>query len=155
MKTPLTTTRIEFKLPLTREEAERIFALGQEATVFVMLELARLARQKAHDPSTPSGMVPVYEKPSASGRSKTPGAKTGHPGSRRVKPPEVTRREEHPAMEKCPDCGSPLAAPTERRFRLIEEIARTQPEVTEHSIPRHWCPTCRSSRPFSPTTATR
>ena len=143
VKAPRTATRIEFKLPLTREEAERIFALGQEATIFVMLELARLARQNAPGPSTPSGMVPVYEKPSASGRSKTPGAKPGHPGTRRAPPPEVTRREEHPPMEKCPDCGSPLGPPTERRFRLIEEVAETRPEVTEHSVPRHWCPTCR------------
>jgi len=143
VKTPRTTTRIEFKLPLTREEAERIIALGTEATIFVMLELARLARQKAHDPSTPSGMVPVYEKPSASGRSRTPGAKPGHPGSRRKEPPAISRREEHPAMTQCPACGSALGPPTERRFRLIEEIAETQPEVTEHGIPRHWCPTCR------------
>ena len=146
MRTHSTTTRIEFKLPLTREEAERIVAIGPEAAVFVMLELsARLKRQDAlqRSPATPSGMVPVYEKPSASGRSKTPGAKHGHPGAHRAKPVEVTRREEHPPMEKCPDCGSPLGAPTERRFRLIEEIAETQPEVAEHSIPRHWCPTCR------------
>jgi transposase len=88
-------------------------------------------------------MVPVYEKPSASGRSETPGAKPGHPGSRRAKPPEITRREEHPPMETCPDCGSPLGAPTERRFRLIEEIAETRPEVIEHGIPRQWCPMCR------------
>jgi transposase len=142
MKTHKATTRIEFKLPMTREEAERIFAMGQEATIFVMLELARLARQRAHDPATPSGMVPVYEKPSASGRAKTPGAKPGHPGTRREKP-EVTRREEHPPMKTCPDCGSPLGAPTERRFRLIEDVAETQPEVTEHGIPRHWCPKCR------------
>jgi hypothetical protein len=145
VKTPSTITRIEFTLPLTREDAERIFALGQEAAVFVMLELsARLKGQDAlqPSPSTPSGMVPVYSKPSASGRAKTPGAKPGHPGSRRKKPPVVTRREEHPPMKQCPACGSVLGAPTERRFRLIEEIAETRPEVTEHSIPRHWCPTC-------------
>ena len=146
VKTPSTTTRIEFTLPLTREEAERIFALGQEAAVFVMLELsAQLAKQDPLEPSpsTPSGMLPVYSKPSASKRSRKPGAKPGHPGSRRKKPPEITRREEHAPMKQCPACGSSLGAPTERRFRLIEEIAETQPEVTEHSIPRHWCPTCR------------
>jgi len=146
VKTPATITRIEFKLPLTRAEAERIFAMGQEAAVFVMLELsARLKRQDALEwsPSTPSGMVPVYAKPSAPARAKTPGAKPGHPGSRRAKPPAITRREEHPPMAQCPACGGLLGAPTERRFRLIEEIAETRPEVTEHSIPRHWCPTCR------------
>ena len=146
MKTPATTTRIAFTLPLTREDAERIIAQGPEATIFVMLELsARLASldKIAPSPSTPSGMVPVYAKPPASGRAKRPGAKPGHPGARRKKPPEITRREEHPPMKHCPACGSVLKGATERRFRLIEEIAETQPEVTEHSIPRQWCPTCR------------
>ena len=145
MRATSSISRIEFKLPLTREEAERIFALGQEAAVFVMLELSRLAGQDAlqWSPSTPSGMVPVYAKPPASKRARTPGAKPGHPGSRREKPPEITRREEHPPMTQCPVCGGALGAPTERRFRLIEEIVETQPEVTEHSIPRHWCPKCR------------
>ena len=109
MKTPSTITRIEFKLPLTREEAQRILALGPEATIFVMLELsARLKGQDAlqPSPSTPSGMVPVYSKPSASGRARTPGAKPGHPGSRREKPPQITRREEQPPMKQCPACGS-------------------------------------------------
>jgi transposase len=146
VKTPSTITRIEFTLPLTREEAERIFAQGREAAVFVMLELsARLARQDTLEPSpsTPSGMVPVYSKPSAFGHARTPGAKPGHPGSRRKEPPEITRREAHPEMKHCPTCGSALKAATERRFRLIEEIVETQPEVTEHSVPRHWCATCR------------
>ncbi len=108
MKTPSTKTCIEFTLPLTREEAERIVAQGQEAAVFVMLELsARLSRQDMHEPSpsTPSAMVPVYAKPAAPKRSKKPGAKHGHPGSRRRKP-EVTRREEHPPMKQCPACGA-------------------------------------------------
>lgn len=145
METPSTKTRIEFTLPLTREEAERIDAMGPEARIFVMLELsARLARQNDNEPSpgTPSGMLPVYAKPSTSKRSKKPGAKPGHPGACRTKP-EITHRKEHAPMKQCPACGSALKAPTERRFRLIEEIAETQPEVTEHSIPRHWCPKCR------------
>jgi len=88
-------------------------------------------------------MVPPYEKPTIAKRRRKPGAKPGHPGTRRPSPPEITHREEHPPLDHCPQCGSPLGAPTERRFRLIEEIAETQPEVTEHSIPRHWCPTCK------------
>ena len=145
MKAPATKTRIEFTLPLTREEAERIDAMGPEARIFVMLELsARLAKHEKVEPSpsTPSGMVPVYKKPPASKRSRKPGAKPGHPGTRRGKP-EITHREEHPPMKRCPACGGALKATTERRFRLIEEIAETQPEVTEHGIPRQWCPTCR------------
>lgn len=145
MKSPSTKTCIKFTLPLTRKEAERIDAMGPEARIFVMLELS--ARLSRHDtlqpsPSTPSGMVPVYAKPSAGKRSRKPGAKPGHHGARRTKP-EITHREEHAPMKQCPACGSALRAPTERRFRLIEEIAETQPEVTEHSIPRQWCPKCR------------
>ncbi|NQT53886.1 IS66 family transposase, partial [bacterium] len=146
MRTPSSTTRIEFALPLTREEAERIAALGPEATIFVMLELsARLAEQQKGFPSptTPSGMVPPYQKPAAPKRRKKPGAKPGHPGTRRAPPPEITHHCEHPPLECCPQCGSAVGAPADRRFRLIEEVADTQPEVTKHSIPRQWCPTCR------------
>jgi transposase len=88
-------------------------------------------------------MVPLYEKPTVSKRAKTPGGKPGHPGACRKPPPEITHHEEHPPLAVCPDCGSPLPAPSERRFRLIEDIPETQPEVTEHSIPRRWCPTCQ------------
>jgi len=146
VNTPSSTTQIDFALPLTRHEAERIMALGPEAVIFVMLELsARLAGQStaASPPSTPSGMIPPYEKPTTPKRSKKPGAKPGHPGSRRPAPPEITHHKKHPPLEQCPHCGSAVAAPSERRFRLIEDVAETQPEVTEHDIPRHWCPTCR------------
>jgi len=146
VRTPSPTPQVEFTLPLTREEAERILALGPEAAIFVMLELsARLAEQHKGlpSPSTPPGMVPPYHKPAASKRRKKPGAKPGHPGRRRPPPPEITHREEHPPLKRCPHCGSPVGPPTERRFRLIEEIVETDPEVTEHSIPRHWCPACK------------
>ena len=146
MRTPSSTTQVDFTLPLTREEAERILALGREAAIFVMLELsARLAEQQkdSPSPSTPSGMVPPYQKPAAPKRRKRPGAKPGHPGRRRPPPPDITHHHEHPPLKHCPQCGSPVGAPTERRFRLIEEIPETEPEVTEHSIPRHWCPTCK------------
>jgi hypothetical protein len=145
VKTPSSTAEVEFTLPLTREEAARIVALGPEAAILVMLELsARLMEQDkvSPSPSTPSGMVPPYEKPAAPKRRKKPGAKPGHPGRRR-QPPEITHREEHAPLNRCPHCGSAVSAPTERRFRLIEEIPETHPEVTEHSIPRQWCPACR------------
>ena len=146
MRTPPPTPPVEFTLPLTREEAERILALGPEAAIFVMLELsARLAEQHKDlpSPTTPSGMVPPYQKPTSSKRHKTPGAKPGHPGRRRPPPPEITHHDEHPPLTHCPQCGSAVGAPAGRRFRLIEEIAETQPEVTKHSIPRHWCPQCK------------
>ena len=137
---------MEFSLPLTREQACAIYDQGKEPVIFVLLELAaRLGKQGQGGPSssTPSGMVPPYQKPASKGRKKKPGAKPGHAGTRRGQPPSITHHEEHPPQERCPKCGSVLADPTERRFRLIEDIPETQPEVTEHSIPRQWCPGCK------------
>ena len=141
------TSLIEFSVPLTREQAESIYAQGREAVIFVLMQLAaRLAEesvpQKPPSLSTPSGMVAVYEKPAVRGRRKKPGAKAGHVGARRQAPPQITRRKEHPPLEVCPECGSPCGEAAERRFRLIEDIPETEPEVTEHSIPRHWCVRC-------------
>jgi len=146
MKAPGSKPGIEFTCPLTREQAEAICAQGRELIVFVLMELAaRLAKYEqqglATTPSTPSGMVPPHEKPTVRKRRKKPGAKPGHAGTRR-EPAQVTRHQEHPALKRCPDCGQRLGKPAERRFRLIEEIIDTKPEVTEHSIPRHWCAGC-------------
>jgi len=88
-------------------------------------------------------MVPPYEKPTAKRRRKKPGAKPGHPGARRQRPHKISNREEHPPLKRCPKCASPVGKPTERRFRLIEDVVQTEPEVTEHSIPRHWCARCK------------
>jgi transposase len=148
VKTPTPNELVSFNIPLTREEAEAIYAKGPEAVVFVLMALAaRVAEQSgsssATTPSTPSGMVPVYEKPATAKRSKAPGAKPGHPGACRKPPPKITHRKEHPPLKRCPHCGTALPPVTVRRFRLIEDIPENQPEVTEHSIPRHWCPTCQ------------
>jgi len=148
VRTPSPTPPLEFSIPLTREQAEAICDQGREAVIFVLMQLAAMASGRTDEApaptaSTPSGMVPVYQKPTISKRSKTPGAKPGHPGAGRKRPLEITHHKEHPPLKHCPHCGTPLPAPTERRFRLIEEIPETHPEVTEHSIPRHWCPTCR------------
>jgi hypothetical protein len=138
----------EFSIPLSREESAAIYAKGPEAVIFVLMavtaQIAELANARPSvTPSTPSGMVPLYEKPTVSKRAKTPGAKPGHPSACRKPPPEITHHEEHPPLKHCPDCGSPLPPPSTRRFRLIEDVPETQPEVTEHSIPRQWCPTCQ------------
>jgi transposase len=93
--------------------------------------------------STPSGMIPTYKKPSAKGRGKRrPGGKPGHPGSRREMPASIDWEEEHRA-KRCPDCNSRLKRCNETRTRCIEDIPEVQPEVTEHTIHRDWCPKCR------------
>ena len=134
---------------LTREHAEAIFAQGKEAVVFALLELAKqLAEAKAKGnpsttPSTPSGMIPVYEKPTVKGRGKKrPGAKNGHSGSRREKPQRIDWQADHRA-DNCPQCGGRLKRCAETRLRYTEDIPDLQPEVTEHTIHRDWCPRCK------------
>ena len=135
---------------MTEQQAREIFAQGEEAVVFALLQLAQqLAAQAAkaagtgHDtPSTPSGMKPPYAKPSVTTRGKKrPGRKVGHLGSRRPVPDRVDRFEEHRA-KVCPQCGGPLCRCTETRERYVEDIPITQPVVTKHTIHRDWCPNC-------------
>jgi transposase len=133
---------------LTEEQAASIYDQGKEAVVFALLELIkRLA--EAHGkadpsvtPSTPSGMIPIYQKPAAGPGKKKRGAKKGHPGSRRRAPERIDWQVEHRA-DCCPDCGGRLKRCGETRTRYIEDIPDVQPEVTEHTIHRDWCPKCK------------
>lgn len=134
---------------LTEAQARSLFRQGEEAVVFALLELTKqLAEAQGKNgpsatPSTPSGMVPVYEKPPTRRRGKKrPGAKAGHPGSRRAAPERIDWQVEHRA-ECCPDCGSRLQHCAETRVRYTEDIPEVQPETTEHTIHRDWCPQCR------------
>jgi len=134
---------------LTEEQARAIYAQGEEAVVFVLLELAKqLAEQRAkmageshQTPATPSGMKPPYQKPSAKSRKRRPGAKQGHPGSRRAAPERIDRRKKH-RVKSCPDCGTLVNRCRETRTRHTEDIPDIEPEVTEHTIHRDWCPKC-------------
>ena len=130
---------------LSEDQALEIYHRGSEAVVFALLELAKQlseARGPQTTPSTPSGMVPVYEKPPAKSRQKRPGAKKGHPGSRRRPPERIDRLETH-QLPSCPDCGGRLKRTGDRRTRYIEDIPQVEPEVTEHTIHSDWCPKCK------------
>jgi transposase len=131
---------------LNAEQAKAIYALGEEAVVFALLELAKQlaeARSPSVASSTPSGMVPVYQKPTVKQRrKKQPGARPGHPGSHREKPARIDHTVEHRAAA-CPDCGGPLNRCSETRVRYVEDIPQVKPEVTEHIIARDWCPNCQ------------
>lgn len=136
---------------ITREQAIAIYEQGREAVIFVILTLAKerdelvqkLASTQETHPSTPSGMVPPYEKPAVRASRKTPGREEGHPGARRPPPPQIHRRQEH-RLECCPGCGEQvIPQPSLSRTRIIEDIPETQPVVTEHTIHRGYCPRCK------------
>jgi transposase len=136
---------------LSQEQAHEIYAQGEEAIVFALLELAKqLAERRAAEaglshqtPATPSGMKPPYLKPTASRRGKKkPGRKAGHPGSRRSVPERIDWQTDHRA-DGCPDCGGRLNRCAETRTRYTEDIPKTEPEVTKHTIHRDWCPKCK------------
>lgn len=132
---------------LTSEQAKEIYRQGEEAVVFALLTLARstsggVSAGSAVSPSTPSAMVAPYQKPPRSGRSKTPGAKAGHPGRRRPKPDRIDRRQTH-RLKQCPACGGALKRTTQTRQRYTEDFPDDlTAQVTEHTIHRDWCPQC-------------
>lgn len=130
---------------LTEEQAKEIYRQGEEAVVFALLTLAQQSAPPVPSisPSTPSAMVPPYQKPSTPSRSKRPGRKAGHPGSRRATPERINRRLTH-RLEHCPDCGGSLKCCEQTRRRYTEDIPEDiTPVVTEHTIHRDWCPRCR------------
>lgn len=127
-------------------------ALGVEAVAFFALAMARHvaglqnATPSGSTPSasTPSAMVPVHAKPSASKRRrKKPGAKNGHPGTRRRTPATIDARVEH-RLDACPCCGGTLQRCNRARRRLVEDIPeQIKPVVTEHTLHRDYCPSCK------------
>lgn len=133
----------EKEVRLLCRQAPELITLALLAAGKRIAELQEQFGRKAPSPSTPSGMVPVYEKPNASKRRKKPGAKDGHPGHRREKPKKITDRRTH-RQKRCPDCGGPLRRCHHTRTRIIEDIPETvEPVVTEHTIHRDYCPSCK------------
>jgi len=136
---------------LTAEEARAIYARGKEAVVFALLELAAQLRRShgqcasVSSPATPSGMVPIYQKPNTPKRRKKPGQKAGHAGSRRPPPEEIHEHKEHRAP-CCPHCQGRLIRCGQTRTRYTEDIPENiETVVTEHVIHRDWCPRCKKS----------
>ena len=135
---------------LTRQQAAKIAAQGEEAVIFALLELAAMLaraegqRASVDSPATPSGMVPAHLKPAAKKRGKKPGRKAGHPGARRNIPARIDQYQTHRA-KCCPHCQGRLSrCENNTRQRYIEDIpAGIQPVVTEHTIHRDWCSHCK------------
>jgi transposase len=128
---------------LTEDQVRQLMDNDPDAVVFYIL---LLQAKNAVKTSTPSGMVPVYEKPSTKKRKKSSGREQGHEGSRRPTPPTIDQRVEH-RLESCPDCGSelrPCTSKKSQRTRIIEDIPEDiKPIVTEHTIHRDYCPNCK------------
>lgn len=135
-----------FRGELTERQADRLAELGPEAARLAWLAAnARFAQlqPQASSPSTPSGMVPVYEKPTTPKRKKKPGARDGHIGRRRRTPAKIDQKVEH-RLEVCPCCGGPLQRCKRQRQRIIEDIPQQiTPVVTEHTVHRDYCPSCK------------
>lgn len=131
---------------LSDAQAVVLAAAGPEAVRLALLAAnARIAQLQtpAISPSTPSGMIPVYQKPPAPRRKKKPGAKPGHAGSRRKTPEKIDERVEH-RLEACPCCGGELQRCKRSRTRIIEDLPQEiTPVVTEHTIHRDYCPSCK------------
>jgi hypothetical protein len=113
---------------LTKLQAEKLYKLGQEIVVFVLLTQAKMiARRIANSPqspSAPSSAKAIYAKgnKSKSKRGKKIGAKKGHVGSRRPKPVEIDRRQEH-NLQVCPHCGNgDLSQRARKRTRIVIDI---------------------------------
>lgn len=152
--------------------ARELYALGPEAVALALLAAARriaeqdarlvvqdarlaLLEAQAQSPGgvsagTPSGLRPVYTKPNAAAgqtttgrRRKRPGAREGHPGTRRPAPPRIDARQEH-RLAACPCCGGALQRCNRSRTRIIEDLLENlRAEATEHTIHRDYCPSCR------------
>jgi len=131
---------------LTAEQARAIYKRGAEATVFALLTLAKLLAEKKAgtvSPTTPSGMTPVYAKPSRRNQRRKAGRQKGHPGSRRAAPVRIDRHEQH-TLDACPQCQGPVRPCRSSRCRIIEDIPEDiTPVVTEHAIGRYWCSRCQ------------
>lgn len=133
---------------MTSDEAKAILALPQDKAVQAILALAEKAEKYDQivggaSPTTPSGMTPVYLKPTRGKRKKPPGRKRGHPGISRFRPEQVDHFKEH-IPERCPECHGPLGHPIKTYKRYVEDIPPIQkPEVTEHTLHGAWCSRCK------------
>ena len=132
---------------MTRDEAIAILNLRREEAIVTILALAEKAEKYDRllgqvSPTTPSGMTPVYLKPSHKKRKKSPGRGKGHPGAARQRPPRIDHYQEH-TLDHCPDCQTSLGKPLDVYKRYIEDLPPVQPTVTEHTIHRYWCPQCK------------
>jgi len=81
---------------MTRGEATAILDMNRDKAIEIIVGLAEKAKKYGRmcgdlSPTTPSGMTPVYLKPSYGKRKKRSGRKPGHPGISRISPDKDSR----------------------------------------------------------------
>lgn len=132
-------------LELDEARARALLAQHPELGLWGLLRAQALLRQQAaqtpHE-SRPSAQIPPYQKPRGKRKPRGRGRYAGHEGTHREKPHHIDRREEH-TLTACPDCGGPVSPARSRRTRIVEDIAPTNPETTEHTIGSHYCAHCK------------
>jgi transposase len=129
-------------LDLPRERAEAaIVALWEKAERWEQLE--GRSKDTSVAPTTPSGMTPVYLKPSPSRRCKKPGRKPGHVGACRPPPQRIDSACEH-RLKTCPHCGTAVDKSIREHTRIIEDIPKVVPLVTAHIVHGYWCGHCNT-----------
>ena len=135
-----------FRTGTLTEEQARVFAhLDPLAACFLLLQLsaALAGTAPAVGPPVPSGSVPPFAKPTTTGGTKKLGGKPGHAGHSRPKPTTIDNHETH-QLPSCPCCGGELHRTGRVRKRLVEDLPDDlHSEVTEHTIHRDWCRTCK------------
>jgi hypothetical protein len=118
--------RLRAELEQLREENE---ALRQR--------LAELEGKQAEDE------LPSFVKPRRQVEDpQKPGRKPGHRGETRAVPAHVDEEQEL-RLSACPDCATPLGAPTEVRERYVEDLLPARAQVIRYRIARYRCPGCR------------
>lgn len=132
---------------LSQEQAEE-FVREQppEVIVFTLLALAKaMSEKQATKAHTPPAAIPPFQKPPAQKKRKPGrrGAQAGHPGTSRPRPARIDHYQRH-RLPCCPECQGKLVRTDDTRTRLSEDIPENlQPQVTEHTIHRDWCPKCQ------------
>lgn len=132
---------------MTREEAVAILELPREEAIQAIQALAQKAEKYDQlvraDVATPSGQRPTYAKETTRNKhKKKPGRKKGHPGCRREVPAHIDHYQNH-KLEICPHCQTEVESGIKAYTRYTEDIPPIRPEVTEHTIYKHWCSGCR------------
>lgn len=128
-------------LDLPQKQAEAaIIALWEKAEQWDRLQAT--SEDTSVSLTTPSGMRPVYLKPSSSRRCKKPGRKPGHDETCRPPPERIDTLCEH-RLTTCPQCGMAVDKPIRQHTRLVEDIPPITPLVTAHTIHGYWCSHCK------------